>query len=166
MLHYGDPILGSKEAVDDPGPRSADHAVLTLARCPAKREPRFGGARHTFIRVSATLGRPPQGPQALSAALAQSLASCSGIVPGSAGMGSSGVGRSGAVLGSWVDIRILFSLAVFGRGYDLNWRRSSPRSRQSHRQALAAGLSGKGPGERGSSLSASSAAMPIFSTTT
>jgi hypothetical protein len=68
------PILSSKEVVDDPGPRYADHAVLTLARCPAKREPRFGGDRHTFIRVSATLGRPRQGPQASSAVLAQSLA--------------------------------------------------------------------------------------------
>jgi len=37
--------------------------------------------------------------------------SCSGIVPGSAGMGSSGVGRSGVVPGSWLAIS-----SSFGQG--------------------------------------------------
>jgi hypothetical protein len=36
--------------------------------------------------------------------------SCSGIVPGSVGMGSSGVGRSGVVPGSWLAISSLLRL--------------------------------------------------------
>jgi hypothetical protein len=85
----------------------ACHRLASISRCPAKkRAPLRRGSTHIYSGLGDP-GSPTSGSSGIVGGSGAVPGSCSGIVPGSAGIGSSGVGRSGVVSGSWLAISSL-----------------------------------------------------------
>jgi hypothetical protein len=110
----------------------------TLARCAAKkRAPLRRGSTHIYSGLGDP-GSPTSGSSGIVGGSGAVPGSCSGIVPGSAGIGSSGVGRSGVGPGSCVAISVLPSLVG-----DLFTRYATLKTAKNFRRAAA--LPTRGP---------------------